>query len=154
MTEKSKKSKSEKRASVVFQTPERAVTEFIRAMNEWEVDAYKRYKKSVFDETDHAQILAAGEKVDAERNRIIARFCTYRKRHEAAFGYPPQYDPKREKITDNLHKTSKRVEVLTEYIYPEQYINQKRRYKLILTTEGWKIDARTIKSNGRWYNLI
>ena len=52
--------------------PEQVVSEFIRAMNDWEVDAYKRYKESIFDENDHAKILAASEKAGDERKGVIA----------------------------------------------------------------------------------
>ena len=134
--------------------PEQVVSEFIRAMNDWEVDAYKRYKESIFDENDHAKIPATSEKAVDERKGVIARYCTSRERYQVPFGHPPQYDPKHEKIIEVRKKTSKRVEVLTEYIYPEQYINQKRRYKIILTSEGWRIDNRTTELNGRWYSSI
>jgi len=52
-----------------FRTPERVVREFIRAMYDWEVDAYRRYKASIFDETDHYKILRARAAGPAKRGR-------------------------------------------------------------------------------------
>ena len=118
------------------------------------VEAYQRYKASLFDETDHAKILDASNRASEERRQVVARFCTPKERYPAPFGYPPQYDPTRELIIEVRPKTKERVEVLTHYIYPEQYIDEKRRYKLVQTHDGWPIDNRTILSNGRWYSLL
>lgn len=137
-----------------IQSPEHVVSAFIQAMHEWEVGAYKRYKQEIFEEADHAKILAASAKAGDERKQVVARYCSTTQRYPAPFGYPPQYDPARERIVEVRKKTAKRVEVLTEYMYPEQYINEKRRYKLILTGQGWKIDDRTTQHNKRWFSSI
>jgi hypothetical protein len=137
-----------------FQTPERVVREFIRAMHDWEVDAYRRYKVAIFDETDHEKILQASSRAGEERKGVVARYCTTTERYPAPFGHPPQYDPLREEIVEVYAETPERVEVLTKYVYPEQYIDEKRRYEVVLMPDGWKIDDRKILSDNRWYSLI
>ena len=84
----------------------------------------------------------------------MARYCTTTERCPAPFGHPPQYDPLREEIVEVYAETPERAEMLTEYMYPEQYIDEKRRYEVVLMLDGWKIDDRMILSNNRWYSLI
>jgi len=138
-----------------FRTPKRVVREFIRAMYDWEVDAYRRYKASIYDETDHYKILRASSRAGEERKGVVAHYCTTTERYPAPFGHPPQYDPlRREEIVEVYAETPERAEVLTEYVYPEQCIDEKRRYEVVLMLDGWKIDDRMILSNKRWYSLI
>ena len=130
--------------------PESTVTEFIRAMHEWEVnadDASRRARGS-------PQAASYLDEVSAACDRVFAEFCTARERphrRQASFSRPPEYNPQTERIVASSVDGAKaqvdthREAVLGAGLY---------RYLLRCQHGKWLIDRVKHEQDGQWQNHI
>lgn len=132
-------------------TPESIVMAFIRAMNEWEQQAWDASRKARLTPDPESY----WPEVTARLDRVFAEFCTPRKRpqgREESFQKPPEYDPNTERILgcetkgDKAHVDTERQAPLLD--------GGLRRYVLHLRSGKWLIDNVKDKDGERWTPAI
>jgi hypothetical protein len=130
---------------------ESVVTAFIRAMHEWELDAWRteRGARQGRDPEPWTEIRAGQE-------RVFAAYCTTRDRpygRQASFQHPPEYDPAGEDVS-GVEVRGRTAQVETERRAPLG--GGRRRYQLQARADRWLIDSvkGLADGSGRWENRI
>lgn len=128
-----------------YSNPEEVVSNFIVAMNEWELEANHLSK--------------SGEGFDAiieSMNKVFDLFCTQKERpygRKGSFQKPPEYDPKSESIvSSNIEKSDKAIVITSR-----EAILGGGIYKYVLYKKSgkWLIDNIKFKENkGNFTNAI
>ncbi len=128
--------------------------QYMAARNKWEVKNHKRLKQydKKYGRVDGTK--KAFELARQELQPIIDSFFTKRDRKYLpghALGDPPEYNPKHEKITDAIQKSSTRIEI--ETVRTGDF-KQGFRYMYVIFKQDneWRLDSRKIylKSKGGW----
>jgi hypothetical protein len=115
---------------------EAVVAAFIRAMNEWEWDAWRAGREARDTSTPDSYWPA----VTASLQRVFAEYCTPRERphgREASFQSPPEYDPERE------HVVATRIEGRKALVDTDRQAalgGGRLRYTLHIRGDRWLID--------------
>ena len=120
-------------------TPEQTLRGFIAAMNQWEKECNRIFKKAADNVPVH-------EFNQDSMRAVFDDFCTPKERKYGrlgSFSTPPEYNPRNQKIVQVRQVTARRVEIDTK-----ESTNMKRdlTYVLLKTKDGWLIDNR--KSDG------
>jgi len=126
--------------------PEVVVEHFIRAMNVWEIAAWKlaRAARDTMTPASHQH------QVTAAQIEVFAKHCTARERpqgRQGSFQRPPEYDPEREMIV--------RVEVQGARAYVDTHRDAvlgggPHRYVLHRCNGTWLIDSLKETVDGAW----
>jgi NTF2 fold immunity protein len=135
---------------------EQHLKKFMSEMCSWEKKLIELHKSS------DGTYLDSQINTDKTRNDLIEiyeKFLTIKERKTGRlaaldFGTPLAFNPELEKIvTTNIDSLGKKAIVETIY---STYAELKRRYTLIMTTKGWRIDKREDFSayKDKWINVI
>jgi NTF2 fold immunity protein len=124
------------------ESPESHLRKFMSAMSSWETELIDLHRSS------GGTYLNSASNEDATRNaliRIYETFLTKKKRKTGRvaaldFGTPLAFNLELEKLVQTtLDEAGKKAVIETVYT---TYAALKRRYTLVLTKDGWRIDRR------------
>lgn len=121
--------------------PKEVLFAFFAAMCKWERHAFRESEKSGE---------AADDALLEGRNRIIAEYCTPKRRaysEPLCFGDPPEYDPKIEQVLKVVEESSSRVLIFTKRT---DEFEEKRRYSLLRKGGRWLLDSWQWQDGKKW----
>jgi hypothetical protein len=123
-----------------------ALQGFFTAMNQWEIDSWRRSRQVKDGQLSHEEATA----VTAKRlDEIFAQYCVPGSlTRGVSYQKPPEYNPEAEPILEVEEKSTTRVMIVTQQTTG---FKNKCMYEVALTDGEWQVAKRAWKDvSGKW----
>ncbi len=123
-----------------------ALQGFFTAMNQWEIDSWRRSRQVKDGQLSHEEATA----VTAKRyEEIFAQYCAPGSMTGGiSYQKPPEYDPAAEPILEVVEKSATRVIIMTQQTTG---FKKKCKYEVALTDGEWRVAKKAWQDiSGKW----
>lgn len=123
-----------------------ALQGFFAAMNQWEIDSWRRSRQVKDGQLSREEETA----VTAQRlEEIFAQHCAAGSLTRGiSFQKPPEYDPEAERIVEVEEKSKARVTIVTQQMTG---FKKKCKYDVVLTDGAWRVAKKAWQdASGKW----